>query len=55
MKLDTVTLEVLRNALPAVANEIEMALRQNAGLIADRFLENGGPEADADAGSDLRY
>lgn len=30
---------------PAVANEIELALRQNAGLIADRFLQNGGPDA----------
>ncbi|OKP63837.1 DNA recombination/repair protein RecA, partial [Ensifer adhaerens] len=31
---------------PDLAREIETALRQNAGLIADRFLENGGPEAD---------
>ena len=29
---------------PDLAREIEMALRQNAGLIADRFLENGGPD-----------
>ena len=29
---------------PDVAREIEMTLRQNAGLIADRFLENGGPD-----------
>jgi recombination protein RecA len=28
---------------PDTAQEIELALRQNAGLIADRFLENGGP------------
>ena len=31
---------------PDLAREIEMALRQNAGLIADRFLQNGGPEAE---------
>ncbi|MFP3701548.1 DNA recombination/repair protein RecA, partial [Burkholderia sp. SIMBA_013] len=30
---------------PETANEIELALRQNAGLIADRFLQNGGPDA----------
>src|SRR5690606_17423464 len=29
---------------PDLAREIEMTLRQNAGLIADRFLENGGPD-----------
>ncbi|UDF29240.1 UNVERIFIED_ORG: recombinase RecA [Roseateles sp. XES5] len=29
---------------PDIAREIEMTLRQNAGLIADRFLENGGPD-----------
>ncbi len=29
---------------PDLAREIELSLRQNAGLIADRFLENGGPE-----------
>ena len=29
---------------PDLAREIETALRQNAGLIADRFLENGGPD-----------
>jgi recombination protein RecA len=33
---------------PAVAEEIELALRQNAGLIAEKFLQNGGPEADSD-------
>ena len=27
---------------PALASEIEAALRQNAGLIAERFLDNGG-------------
>ena len=26
-----------------MANEIELSLRQNAGLIAEKFLENGGP------------
>ncbi|WP_136656914.1 recombinase RecA [Nitratireductor sp. XY-223] len=38
---------------PAVAQEIELALRQNAGLIADQLLEEGHPddgdEGDADA------
>jgi recombination protein RecA len=29
-----------------LAREIETALRQNAGLIAERFLENGGPGED---------
>lgn len=33
---------------PALANEIELSLRQNAGLIADRFLQNGGPEGSED-------
>jgi recombination protein RecA len=28
---------------PELAKEIEAALRQNAGLIAEKFLENGGP------------
>jgi recombination protein RecA len=28
---------------PALAREIELGLRQNAGLIAEKFLENGGP------------
>jgi recombination protein RecA len=27
---------------PVLANEIEAALRQNAGLIAERFMENSG-------------
>lgn len=31
---------------PEAALEIETALRQNAGLIAEKFLENTGPEAD---------
>ncbi len=40
---------------PAVATAIEQAIRQNAGLIAERFLEKGGPEDDAgpDALEDL--
>ena len=29
---------------PETAREIETALRQNAGLIAERFLEEGGPD-----------
>ena len=29
---------------PDTAREIELALRQNAGLIAEKFLEDGGPE-----------
>ena len=36
---------------PELAREIEMALRQNAGLIAEKFLENGGPgESEDEAG-----
>ena len=35
---------------PELAREIEMALRQNAGLIAERFLENGGPGPEDEAG-----
>ena len=34
---------------PEAAREIEMTLRQNAGLIAERFLENGGPGEQDDA------
>ena len=33
---------------PEMAREIELSLRQNAGLIADRFLQNGGPDAGDD-------
>ena len=33
---------------PEMAREVEMALRQNAGLIAEKFLENGGPGEDFD-------
>ncbi|MBO6902037.1 MAG: recombinase RecA [Rhizobiaceae bacterium] len=36
---------------PEMANEIEQALRQNAGLIAERFLEEGGP-GDLEAGGE---
>jgi recombination protein RecA len=39
---------------PELAREIETSLRQNAGLIADRFLQNGGPDADdGDAAADM--
>jgi len=31
---------------PAIANKIETSIRQNAGLIADRILENAQPTAD---------
>jgi recombination protein RecA len=31
---------------PEAAGEIELALRQNAGLIAEKLLENGSPDAD---------
>jgi recombination protein RecA len=34
---------------PAVADAIEKAIRQNAGLIADRFLENGAEESGDEA------
>ena len=37
---------------PALAKEIEMTLRQNAGMIAEKFLE-GGPEADADGVAEM--
>jgi hypothetical protein len=33
---------------PETAREIEQSLRQNAGLIAEKFLEDGGPEPDSD-------
>ncbi|HUG60901.1 MAG TPA: DNA recombination/repair protein RecA, partial [Methylomirabilota bacterium] len=35
---------------PATANEIEQAIRQNAGVIANAILQ-GAPEPDADADS----
>ncbi len=34
---------------PEAAREIELALRQNAGLIAEKFLENGGPGEQSDS------
>ena len=37
---------------PDLAREIELSLRQNAGLIADRFLQNGGPDADDEAAAE---
>ncbi len=37
---------------PAVATAIEQAIRQNAGLIAERFLEKGGPEDDGPGSPD---
>ena len=39
---------------PEMASEIELSLRQNAGLIAEKFLENGSRddfEDEADAGA----
>lgn len=33
---------------PDTANEIELALRQNAGLIAEKLLQNGGADNDLD-------
>jgi recombination protein RecA len=38
---------------PDLAKEVETALRQNAGLIAEKFLENGGPGEDYDAAADM--
>ncbi|RUY77563.1 DNA recombination/repair protein RecA, partial [Mesorhizobium sp. M7A.F.Ca.CA.001.10.2.1] len=35
---------------PDTAREIELSIRQNAGLIAEKFLENGGPERGDDDG-----
>ncbi len=32
---------------PEIANQIEKAIRANAGLIAEKFLEKGGPEEDS--------
>ena len=37
---------------PDLAREIELALRQNAGLIAERFLEEGGEGEELEAGGD---
>jgi len=33
---------------PAVAATIEKAIRANAGMIAEKFLERGSPEAEGD-------
>ncbi|MDP4594462.1 MAG: DNA recombination/repair protein RecA, partial [Beijerinckiaceae bacterium] len=33
---------------PDAANEIERAIRGNSGLIAEKILEDGGPEPDSD-------
>src|SRR4051794_36893123 len=38
---------------PELANEIETALRQNAGLIAEKFLENGGGEGFEDDAAEM--
>ncbi|QKV18025.1 recombinase RecA [Oricola thermophila] len=35
---------------PAILDEIETALRQNAGLIAEKFLEQGGPGDQGEVG-----
>ena len=51
--IDNKDYEGIEHALtvnPHLANEIEQSLRQNAGLIAERFLQNGGPDADSDDG-----
>ncbi|RVD59409.1 recombinase RecA [Mesorhizobium sp. M2D.F.Ca.ET.185.01.1.1] len=37
---------------PDTAREVELALRQNAGLIAEKFLENGGSEGGDDGFED---
>jgi recombination protein RecA len=37
---------------PAMADEIELALRQNAGLIAEKFLEDGRGDDDMDDASE---
>ena len=38
---------------PELAAEIETALRQNAGLIAEKFLENGGPGDSEDEAGEM--
>ncbi|MEM8796670.1 MAG: recombinase RecA [Pseudomonadota bacterium] len=37
---------------PDIAEKIELAIRQNAGLIAEKFLEEGAPEPDVDSPDD---
>ena len=36
-------------ANPETADEVEKAIRENSGLIAERILETGGPEDEDDA------
>ena len=38
---------------PQIAQEIEMALRQNAGLIAEQLLEEGRPDDGDDGEADV--
>lgn len=38
---------------PEVAQEIELALRQNAGLIAEKFLEGSGPDDEAPEAAEM--
>ncbi len=38
---------------PGIALAIEQAIRQNAGLIAEKFLDKGGPEDDGDGPDDV--
>ena len=42
--------KVYLKANPEIADQIERAIRENAGLIADRILENAGPSDEDDAG-----
>ena len=42
--------KVYIKANPEMADRIERAIRENAGLIADRILENAGPSDEDDAG-----
>jgi len=37
---------------PDVANQIETAIRENAGLIAEKILQQAGPDAEDDAAED---
>ncbi len=41
--------KALLKTSPEMADRIELAIRENAGLIAERILENDGPAADDDA------
>jgi recombination protein RecA len=40
--------KVYLKANPEMADRIERAIRENAGLIADRILENAGPGEETD-------